>query len=195
MTTKSQTTIETESGPFIVRYHEVAGTVVVSFAQGDITKGTPIVRMHSACLFGEALHSLHCDCHHQLIETMRAIARHSNGIILYSYEEGRGIGLAKKIEAMEIQRSTGCDTVQAFAKLGLPPDCRNYDDEIAVLQELGVPTHIYSFSGNPTKRKALENAGFIIDVEYEVASATLGHLALVEKRVKAAKMGYSYKDL
>ena len=195
MTTKSKTIIQTEFGPFAVRYHDVGGTPVVSFTQGDITRGIQVVRMHSACLFGEAFHSLHCDCEHQLSETMRFIERHGSGIILYSYEEGRGIGLEKKIAAMELQRATGCDTVEAFKKLGLPPDCRDYADEVAVLQELGVPAHIYSFSGNPIKRRALEDAGFHIDAEYEVESKHLSQLALREKRVKSEKMDYSYKDL
>src|SRR6266404_2077417 len=104
MPIRSSTIIQTDFGSFKVSYHEIDAQGYVSFAHGDISRNTPIVRIHSACLFGEAFHSLHCDCNHQLTETMRVIDQHGSGVIVYSYQEGRGIGLEKKIEAMEIER-------------------------------------------------------------------------------------------
>lgn len=191
---KSSTIVQTEFGPHRVSYHEITGNGYVSFACGDIAKGTPVVRIHSACLFGEAFHSLHCDCDHQLTETMKVIVQHGAGVIVYSYQEGRGIGLEKKISAMEIERTTGCDTVEAFQKLGLDKaDYRDYRAEVEVLKELNLASHVYSFSGNPTKRKALEDAGYTIEDEYEITPDRLGEIALKERLVKKDKLGYTYK--
>lgn len=195
MAIKSNTIIQTDFGLFAVSYHEVADKGYVSFVYGDVTKGIPVIRIHSACLFGEAFHSLHCDCDHQLTETMRAISKRGSGAIIYSYAEGRGIGLQKKIEAMEIERTTGCDTVEAFKKLGFDkPDYRDHKAEVEVLNELDVALKIHSFSGNPNKRTALEEAGFEIIDELEIEPDTLSEIALKEKNVKKEKMGYTYKN-
>ena len=196
MSIKSSTIIQTSFGPFKVSYHSITNLSCVSFSFGDITKGTPIVRFHSACLFGEAFHSLHCDCNHQLTETMRMIKKNGNGVIVYSYQEGRGIGLEKKIEAMEIERTTECDTVEAFKILGIDkPDMRDYKAEIEALKELNLSKTIHSFSGNPTKRKVLEDAGYIIKNEYEVEAGKVNEIALKEMKTKKDKLGYTYRNI
>ncbi len=189
----TKTILQTAFGPFEVQYHRINGEGHILFAYGDVSKDIPIIRIHSACLFGEALHSLHCDCDHQLTETMKQIQKYGTGIIIYSYQEGRGIGLEKKIAAMEIQRITGADTVEAFKQLGLKSDYRTYRAEVEILKTVGVNKTIYIFSGNPHKRNALERAGFHIAKELEIKSSKLHPLAIREKRVKAEKMGYSYK--
>jgi len=189
------TIIQTEFGPFKANHHKLDGREFVSFSYGDITIGIPTVRIHSSCLFGEAFHSLHCDCYHQITETMEMIQKNGNGVIVYAYEEGRGIGLENKIKAMEIERTQNVDTVEAFKKLGFnEPDLRNFKIEVAVLTELNVSKMINSFSGNPIKRKALETAGFSIKNEFEVDSDKLNKLAVKEKQAKRDKMGYSYQN-
>jgi len=191
----TSTTIQTEFGPYKVSYHRLDGESFVSFVYGDITTNTPIVRIHSACLFGEAFHSIHCDCHHQLTQTMKSIQTHGAGVIVYSYQEGRGIGLENKIKAMEIERETGCDTVDAFKKLGFEQaDLRDFKKEVRILQELGAAKEIYSFSGNPRKRRELEAGGFTILGEYEIPEGVAGVLAQKERRAKKEKLGYSYKN-
>jgi GTP cyclohydrolase II len=195
MAIKSTTIIQTECGPFGVSYHELEGKHCVSFCYGDISQGAPLVRIHSSCLFGEAFYSLHCDCRYQLVETMRQITKVGAGVIVYSYQEGRGVGLEKKIAAMEIQRKTNCDTVDAFMKLGLTEiDYRDYKTEIGALKELGTSQHIGLFSGNPNKRKALEAAGFVIDKDYDIQPNKLDELAIRERKTKIEKMGYDYRN-
>ena len=188
------TIIQTTYGAFTINFHKDDGNERVSFVYGDVTVGEPIIRIHSSCLFGESFHSLHCDCEHQLTETMKAIVENGNGLILYAYEEGRGIGLENKIRAMEIERTSGVDTVEAFRTLGLDADPRNFKIAGDMLKDLRVSKTIKSFSGNPRKRKVLEEAGFIIVKEMEIDGIVLNDIAKKEKSVKQKKMGYTYKN-
>lgn len=191
----ASTVLQTKYGPFKVNYHEFDESACVSFSYGDITKNNPIARFHSACLFGESFLSLDCDCNYQVAQTMEAIVKSGAGIIIYSYQEGRGIGLKNKIKAMEIERVENCDTVEAFKKLGFDkPDYRTYEAEVGALKELSVSKSIISFSGNPAKRKAIESAGFNIIEELEIKDDGLSEVAIKEKKVKQEKMGYTYKN-
>lgn len=148
--------------------------------------------MHSACLFGEAFRSIHCDCDSQIAETMKKIKKHGNGVIIYSYSsEGRGIGLEKKIKAMEIQRIAKCDTVDACKKLGLrKADYRTYKTEIEALQDLKVSKNIMFFGGNPDKIKALKEAGYNIKKILKFNEKNLSSLAKAEIQTKRKRMGY-----
>jgi len=193
MAITSSTIIKTEFGNFRVCFHETKHNKCVSFSQGDLSKNTPIVRLHSACLFGEVFHSLHCDCYHQLTETMRLIRVNKCGVLIYSFQEGRGIGLKKKIQAMEIQRIEKCDTVDAFKKIGLKKsDYRDYKAEIEALKDLGLGKKIKTFSGNPQKIKALEEAGYNIIEFLKVDDKILTEEAKEEIETKLKKMGYMY---
>jgi 3,4-dihydroxy 2-butanone 4-phosphate synthase/GTP cyclohydrolase II len=193
MAIASSTTIETEFGNFNVSYHETKYGNCVSFFQGNLSKGKPIVRLHSACLFGEVFHSLHCDCYYQLTETMALIHKQEKGVIIYSYQEGRGIGLKKKIEAMEIQRTEKCDTAEAFKRIGFKKvDLRDYKAEIEALKELGLAKNIKTFSGNPQKIKALKDAGYNVVEILKIDYKKLGSLAKQEIKTKIEKMGFSY---
>ncbi len=190
----ASTILKTDYGDFNVGFHETDHGECVSFAQGDLSLDVPVVRIHSACLFGEAFHSQHCDCHQQLAETMDLIRQNTQGVIVYSLRhEGRGIGLKKKIEAMEIQRTENCDTVEAFSKLGFDnPDLRTYDAEIQALAELKLAASIRTFSGNPEKIAALQKAGYRIIELLKIQREKITALALTEVQVKETKMGYQY---
>ncbi|MEJ0053793.1 MAG: GTP cyclohydrolase II [bacterium] len=164
MALKSKTTLQTKRGIFEVGYYVVDGNPYVSFRYGDVSQGRPIVRLQSACLFGEAFGSLECECGAQLAKALDAIVSRGAGLVLYAYAEGRGAGLEKKIEAMEIQRTTGCNTVEAFDSLGLEKsDYRDYQAEVNILTELGTSLHICLFSKNPARYQALKDAGFDVD--------------------------------
>lgn len=189
----ASTVLKTEFGDFKVCYHETKHGSCVSFSQGKLNENTPIVRIHSACLFGETFHSLHCDCAHQLKNTMRQIHKIKHGVIIYSYQEGRGIGLKKKIQAMEIQRTEKCDTGDAFTKLGLKKtDYRKYDAEIQALKDLKLNKTIQTYSGNQLKIQQLKNAGYKIREILKEDTTHLNKLAKEERRAKEQKMGYSY---
>ena len=192
MTIVASTIIKTEFGDFRVCYHETKKGFCVSFSQGDLSKDNPIVRLHSACLFGEVFHSLHCDCYCQLTETMALIHEHKQGVIIYSYQEGMGIGLKKKIESMEIQRKEKCDIVEAFGKLGLKSDYRTFDVEMEALKDLGVSRRIETLSGSSVKIDAFKKVGYTISKLLKIDDRKLSNIAKEELKTKKEKMGYSY---
>ncbi len=126
---------------------------------------SPLVRVHSECLTGEALGSLRCDCGAQLQESMRQVAESDGGIVIYlRNHEGRGIGLANKIMAYALQ-DKGHDTIEANTALGFAPDHRDYTAAAHMLKSLGVKS-LRLLSNNPDKAKALVELG--LDVVEEI---------------------------
>ena len=119
---------------------------------GDV----PLIRVHSACLTGDVLGSLKCDCGPQLRAAVRRIAA-EGGILLYLQQEGRGIGLLNKLRAYQLQ-DQGFDTVDANLRLGFGEDERDFDLAAAMLQALGVQ-QVRLLSNNPLKASALEGQG------------------------------------
>lgn len=115
------------------------------------------VRLHSACLTGDVLGSLRCDCGDQLKRAIGRIGALGGGVLLYLDQEGRGIGLANKLRAYALQ-DAGLDTVDADQHLGFLPDERDYAVAAAALRELGV-RRIRLLTNNPAKITALEQHG------------------------------------
>lgn len=133
----------------------------VAMVMGDIGDGKELlVRVHSECLTGDALHSLRCDCAAQRDAALELIAREGRGVFLYLHQEGRGIGLANKLRAYELQ-DRGADTVEANLALGLPPDKRDYGLGSQMLVDLGV-REMRLITNNPKKIAGLEGYGLTI---------------------------------
>lgn len=194
MNTKGPLILETGFGEFTVRSHNINGDRIVSLVCDDVASQTPIVRMHSGCLFAHVFHSTHCDCREQFAAAQEAVKKHGRGVLLYTEsQEGKGHGLETKIAEMAIQREAKLDSVDAFKTMGLEPDVRDYDNQIAVFRELGVPKKILHFSGNPRKQAALMNAGYEIVGQFE-RCGPLGEHALAERAMKTARMNYVYAD-
>jgi GTP cyclohydrolase II len=112
----------------------------------------PLVRLHSACLTGDVLGSLKCDCGPQLRAAVQRIGA-EGGILLYLQQEGRGIGLLNKLRAYQLQ-DQGFDTVDANLRLGFLEDERDFDLAAAMLRLLGI-SRIRLLSNNPAKAEAL----------------------------------------
>lgn len=112
------------------------------------------VRLHSACLTGDLFGSMRCDCGSQLRTSVAKINKRGGGVLLYLAQEGRGIGLANKLRAYQIQ-SNGLDTVDADQALGFDQDERHYDVARNILAQLGI-THINLLTNNPAKVEALD---------------------------------------
>ena len=129
-------------------------------------KDEVLVRVHSACLTGDALHSLRCDCGEQLEAAMERVAREGEGIIVYMQQEGRGIGLLNKMKAYHLQDSEGLDTVEANQRLGLPPDLRDYGVGAQILKELDL-RRVRLLTNNLTKVVGLQ--GFGLEIAERVA--------------------------
>ena len=154
---------------------------------GDLTQGIPLLRIHSQCFTGEVLGSLRCDCSDQLEIAMLAIAKEGRGLVVYEYQEGRGIGLMAKLQAYALQ-DAGLDTVDANRALGFPADCRDFSFSAAVLHELGV-WRVRLLSNNPHKSRALSAAGITVSlVPCEVAPTLYSRAYL---RTKKVKMGHT----
>jgi GTP cyclohydrolase II len=96
----------------------------------------------------------------------------------------------KKIKSMETQRKKKCDTVEAFKKLGLKPDYRNYKAEVEALKDLKLSKNIILLSSNPHKKKALENSGYLINRTLKLKHKKLSKLAQKEIKTKKEKLGY-----
>lgn len=134
----------------------------IALVKGDIGDGKDVlVRVHSECLTGDAFHSLRCDCGAQFDSALEAIEKEGRGVLLYMIgHEGRGIGLANKMRAYELQ-DKGADTVEANEALGLPVDLRDYGVGAQILVDLGVKS-LRLLTNNPKKLVGLEGYGLEI---------------------------------
>jgi len=146
------------------------------------------VRIHSECLTSEVFGSLLCDCRRQLANAQAEIARAGAGIILYLRQEGRGIGIANKVRAYQLQ-THGHDTVDANRLLGLPDDARDYSAAAAMLKHLGVWS-VRLMTNNPRKVRALREMGIVVRAQCAVVTGN-DPRATRYLETKRLRMGHS----
>jgi len=191
----SKANLPTEFGLFDIMTFEstITNEYHLALQLGTIEKDKPVlVRVHSECLTGDALHSLRCDCGKQLEKSFKMIASEGSGVILYMRQEGRGIGLVNKLKAYHLQ-DHGADTVQANLELGFAPDLRDYGIGAQILKALGVKK-IRLLTNNPKKIIGLEGYGMQIvervPIEVTANENNLGYL-----QTKKSKMGHILNDV
>ena len=160
----SEARLPTVYGEFrAVGYESVVDkTFHLALVKGDVGgKRDVLVRVHSECLTGDVFSSTRCDCGVQVREAMRMIDEAGEGVLLYMIgHEGRGIGLAHKLRAYQLQ-DMGMDTVEANIELGLPVDARDYGTGAMILRDLGI-TSMRLLTNNPAKRVGLEGYGLSV---------------------------------
>jgi 3,4-dihydroxy 2-butanone 4-phosphate synthase/GTP cyclohydrolase II len=165
----------------------------IAMVRGDLGDGADVmVRVHSQCLTGDALHSIRCDCGAQLEAALERIALEGRGVLLYLNQEGRGIGLANKIRAYELQ-DEGFDTVEANERLGFKPDQRDYGMGVQILRELGVRS-MRLLSNNPRKLVGIEGYGLSVSewlpLEIPASESTRRYLT-----TKKEKLGHKLSSV
>ncbi len=130
--------------------------VVIQIGKPDPTEPV-LVRLHSACLTGDLLGSLRCDCGDQLRGAIAEIAAAGGGLVLYLAQEGRDIGLINKLRAYSLQ-DLGVDTVDANTMLGFEDDERVYYPAAEILRQLGIG-RIRLMTNNPSKIEQIARCG------------------------------------
>jgi GTP cyclohydrolase II len=147
----------------IVSFIDEAGRTLddVAIVRGDVAGREDVpTRVHSECLTGDVFGSFRCDCRDQLELALSRFARQGAGIILYLRQEGRGIGIAQKVRAYQLQQN-GLDTVEANLHMGFDDDLRDYSAAAAMLHALGVAS-IELHTNNTRKIEGLRAGGVVV---------------------------------
>ena len=189
------TQLPTEFGVFnSVTFRNVLDNqIYIALIKGEISAETPtLVRVHSQCLTGDVFGSFRCDCGEQLKKSMEMIAEDEKGVLLYLYQEGRGIGIVNKLKAYALQ-DEGQDTVEANASLGFKPDLREYGVGAQILKKVGLGK-IRLLTNNPRKIVGLEGYGLQvverIPIEVNPKKDNLKYL-----RTKQKKLGHMIENI
>ena len=180
----------TDAGPFRLKLYSsiVDNKDHLALICGDADSGKPpLVRVHSECLTGDVFHSMRCDCGAQLHAAMHAIQEHGYGAIIYMRQEGRGIGLAKKLHAYELQEK-GMDTVEANEHLGFDADLRDYGIGAQILYDLDMKK-VNLLTNNPAKITGLDKYGIEVYERVPLVLPAQEHNAFY-MTTKRDKMGH-----
>lgn len=191
----TSTVMPTHSGKFrsVAFKNLLDDQIHIALVKGEVKHDEPtLVRVHSQCLTGDVFGSYRCDCGEQLKKSMEMIEQEGTGVLLYLYQEGRGIGIVNKLKAYALQ-DEGKDTVQANEALGFKPDLRDYGIGAQILRKLGLGK-IRIMTNNPRKIVGLEGYGLQlverVPIEVQAKKDNLKYL-----RTKQEKMGHIFQNI
>jgi 3,4-dihydroxy 2-butanone 4-phosphate synthase/GTP cyclohydrolase II len=158
---------------------------------GAINTASPvIVRVHSCCCFGDVFGGLSCDCRAQLEKAISVITKAGSGLIFYLNQEGRGLGLRAKIEAIRVEQEQNLDTVEAFSQLHYPLDLRGYTVVTQTLAALNIKS-VRLLTNNPAKTDWLINDGIDVYRESLITTASAHSSAYIKAKIE--KMGHLWE--
>ncbi|MEJ6490655.1 GTP cyclohydrolase II [Leucobacter sp. USCH14] len=194
---RADTLLPTEHGAFrAMAYRDRRAGVdhlalVAPLPDGSLPSGEALVRVHSECITGEAFGSLKCECGPQLDAALDRV-QETGGVVVYLRgQEGRGIGLANKLRAYQLQEQ-GVDTLDANLQLGFPADARDYTAAAEILSDLGID-RVRLLTNNPEKVQQLEAHGITVTERVPllvgVTEENLAYLA-----VKRDRMGHQLPE-
>ncbi|MGZ8227592.1 MAG: GTP cyclohydrolase II [Methylococcaceae bacterium] len=185
-----QTPIPTRHGEFILHYYSntIDAKEHIALVKGNVADQENVpVRIHSECFTGDVLGSRRCDCGEQLDMAMQLIDKAGYGVLIYLRQEGRGIGLLKKLQAYNLQ-DMGMDTVDANIHLGYLADEREYTIAALILENLKVKS-VQLITNNPKKIDGLKKLG--INVVNRIPIEVIAHDDNVDYlKTKAKKMAH-----
>lgn len=186
-----RTRIPTRQGEFMLYYYgnNLDDKEHIALVRGDVIgQYDVLVRVHSECFTGDVIGSRRCDCGEQLNQAMSMIGNApGGGVLIYLRQEGRGIGLLKKLKAYNLQ-DQGLDTVDANLRLGHLADERDYRFAALILHDLAVHS-VKLITNNPKKIQELAELGIEVDqripLEIQYNDDNFGYL-----KTKAKKMNH-----
>ncbi len=185
-----QTRIPTQYGEFTLHYftNNVDEKEHIAFVYGEVKgkKNVP-VRIHSECFTGDVLGSRRCDCGEQLDMALQLISEKGLGVLIYLRQEGRGIGLLKKLQAYNLQ-DQGLDTVDANIHLGHLADEREYSIAALIINNLQIQS-VDLITNNPKKIDELKKLGIIIEKRIPIET-DFHHDNLEYLKTKVKKMSH-----
>ena len=185
-----QTPLPTEYGEFVLHYYSnsIDNKEHIALVKGDVSHKEQVpVRIHSECFTGDVLGSRRCDCGEQLAMAMQLINDAGFGVLIYLRQEGRGIGLLKKLQAYNLQ-DQGMDTVDANIHLGYLADEREYSIAASILESLQIKS-IQLLTNNPKKIDDLKKLG--VNVQGRIPVEVIAHHDNVDYlKTKAKKMAH-----
>jgi len=154
----------------------------------------PLVRIQSACYTAEIFRSLDCDCHEQLEESIKRINL-EGGILVYMLCDGRGAGLLNKVKGLELGRTKGLDTSDAYQQLNLRQDPREYSKVLQILHDLRVKS-IRLLTNNPRKIESIRAGGIeVIREPLEIEATSNSRSYLITKATKMGHLMHQFKDV
>lgn len=168
----------------------IDGDLVVTIGE-PFEQETPLIRIHSECVFGEVFDSDLCDCADQFRLTMKRLTDNRHGLLFYLRFDGRGAGLAAKVRATALEVE-GMDTYESRVHIGVAPEGRDFRSIGEYLKKYGI-SKIRLLTNNPTKGKSLEQLGITIVYESLLLDNPSEKIRKLYK-TKAEKFGHTISE-
>ena len=178
-------------GDFHIINYNKDGQFLFAIIKGDLPHDNLTVRVQSACLFGESFGVNSCDCAAQLQEALKIGSESYPFLLVYmTNQEGRGLGMFQKIKAIEVEAVDDVDMGEAFARLNLPFDLREYHTAAEIVKDINGDKPIRLMTNNPKKVKGLEENGIQISERVPLLIDPPHEATRIYMSVKKHKMGH-----